>query len=77
MGQGPTELAVGEGGGCLDVFASVYHFAFSPFLGDSLMLTEILSQGPLDLKQPTKCCLFSYSSYNTIRDAGVCKTKIA
>ena len=44
VGQGPTALAVGEGGGCLDVFASVYHFAFSPFLGDGLMLTEILSQ---------------------------------
>ena len=75
MGQGPTALAEGEG--CLDVFASVYHFAFSPFLRDGLMSTEILSQGLLDLKQPTKCCLFSYSSYNTIRNAGVCKAKIA
>ena len=25
--QGPTALAVGAGGGCLDVFAPVYHFS--------------------------------------------------
>ena len=27
-GQGPTALAVGAGGGCLDIFSLVYHFSF-------------------------------------------------
>ena len=26
--QGPTALAVGAGGGCLDIFTLVYHFSF-------------------------------------------------
>ena len=35
VGQGPTALAVGAGGGCLDIFSLVYHFYFlSPSLGD-------------------------------------------
>ena len=28
VGQGPTVLAVGAGGGCLDIFSLVYHFYF-------------------------------------------------
>ena len=28
VGQGPTALAVGAGGGCLDIFSFVYHFSF-------------------------------------------------
>ena len=27
VGQGPTTLAVGAGGGCLDIFSLVYHFS--------------------------------------------------
>ena len=35
VGQGPIALAVGAGGGCLDVFSLVYLFSFlSPSLGD-------------------------------------------
>ena len=35
VGQGPTALAVGAGGGCLDVFALVCPFSsFSLSLGD-------------------------------------------
>ena len=37
VGQGPTALAVGAGGGCLDIFTLIYPF-FPPFslsLGDS------------------------------------------
>ena len=39
-GQGPPALAVGAGGGCLDIFTLIYHFSFSPCslslsLGDS------------------------------------------
>ena len=29
IGQGPAALAVGGGGGCLDIFIPVYHFSFS------------------------------------------------
>ena len=33
--QGPIALAVGAGGGCLDILSLVYHFSFlSPSLGD-------------------------------------------
>ena len=33
VGQGHTALAVGAGGGCLDIFTLVYHFSFlSPSL---------------------------------------------
>ena len=28
VGQGPTALAVGAGGGCLDILSLVYHFSF-------------------------------------------------
>ena len=28
VGQGPTALAVGAGGGCLDIFSLAYHFSF-------------------------------------------------
>ena len=35
VGQGPIALAVGAGGGCLDIFSLVYLFSFlSPSLGD-------------------------------------------
>ena len=36
IGQGPIALAVGAGGGCLDIFSLVYHF---PFLSPSLWET--------------------------------------
>ena len=28
VGQGPTALTVGAGGGCLEIFTLVYHFSF-------------------------------------------------
>ena len=39
VGQGPTALAVGAGGGCLDIFTLIY--------------PGILSQRALNPKQPT------------------------
>ena len=55
VGQGPTALTVGAGGGCLDIFTLIY--PFSPF---SLSLWETARyrlqyclKGPLNLK-PTK-----------------------
>ena len=43
VGQGPTALAVGAGGGCLDFFLS-FLFSVSLSLGDGPISTEILSQ---------------------------------
>ena len=33
VGQGPTALAVGAGGGCLDIFTLDYPFFFLPLFG--------------------------------------------
>ena len=40
VGQGPPALAVGAGGGCLDIFTLIYHFSFSP-LSPSLWETAL------------------------------------
>ena len=57
VGQGPIALAIGAGGGCLDIFSLVYHFSF---LSLSLSLWEMARyrlkyclKGPLSPKQPT------------------------
>ena len=55
VGQGPTALAVGAGGGCLDIFSLVYHFYF---LSPSLLETtryrlKYCLKGPLSPNQPT------------------------
>ena len=33
VGQGPTALAVGAGGGCLDIFTLIYPLLFLPLFG--------------------------------------------
>ena len=55
VGQGPTSLAVGAGGGCLDIFTLIY-----PLSSFSLSLWETARyrlkyclKGPLNPKQPT------------------------
>ena len=57
VGQGPIVLAVGAGGGCLDI---IHHlsllFSFSLSLGDAPISTKILSQRvikPKTTNQPT------------------------
>ena len=36
VGQGPTALAAGAGGGCLDIFTLIYHFSpLFPSLSDT------------------------------------------
>ena len=55
VGQGPTALAMGAGGGCLDIFTLFYHFSFlSPSLWETARnrLKNCL-KGPLSQKQPT------------------------
>ena len=45
VGQGPIALAVGAGGGGLDISTLIYPFSsFSLSLGDDPIWTEILSQ---------------------------------
>ena len=53
VGQGPTALAVGAGGGCLDIFSVVYHFSFlSPSLWETARYRlKYCLKGPLSPKQ--------------------------
>ena len=55
VGQGPTALAVGVGGGCLDIFSLVCHFSFlSPSLWETARYgLKYCLKGPLSPKQPT------------------------
>ena len=55
VGQGPTALAVGAGGGCLDIFTLIYPFSpLSPsFLETARYKLKYCLKGPLNPKQPT------------------------
>ena len=55
VGQGPTALAVGAGGGCLDIFILIYpFFLLSPFLSETARYRlKYCFKGPLNTKQPT------------------------
>ena len=59
----PTTLAVGAGGGCLDIFTLIYPFLSSLSLGDGPIYTEILSQRAVKPKtnQPTNPLTDSFS----------------
>ena len=54
-GQGPTALAVGAGGGCLDIFTLIYPFTpLSPSLWKTARYRlKYCLKGPLNPKQPT------------------------
>ena len=54
VGQGPNALAVDAGGGCLGVFALIYHFSLlSPSLwGTVRYRLKYCLKGPLSPKQP-------------------------
>ena len=56
VGQGPIVLAVGAGGGCLDIFSLIYHFSFlTPSLWETARYRlKYCLKGPLSPKQPTK-----------------------
>ena len=49
VGQGPTALAVGAGGGCLDIFILLYLFSpLSPSLWETALYTlKYCLKGPL------------------------------
>ena len=55
VGQGPVALAVGAGGGCLDIFSLICLFSFlSPSLWETARYRlKYCLKGPLNPKQPT------------------------
>ena len=55
VGQGPTALPVGAGGGCLDIFTLIYLFSpLSPSLWETARYRlKYCLKGPLNPKQPT------------------------
>ena len=55
VGQGPTALAVGAGGSCLDIFTLLYPFSsLSPSLWRTARCRlKYCLEGPLNPKQPT------------------------
>ena len=55
VGQGPTALAVGAGGGCLDIFTLLYPFSpLSPSLWETARYRlKYCLKGLLNPKQPT------------------------
>ena len=68
VGQGPTVLAVGAGGGCLDIFTLIYPFSpLSPSLWEMARYRlKYCLRGPLNPKQPTN----QNPSYKTEIDFG-------
>ena len=55
VGQGPVVLAIGAGGGCLDIFSVMYHLSFLiPSLWETARYRlKYCLKGTLSLKQPT------------------------
>ena len=80
VGQGPTALAVGAGGGCLDIFSLVYQFSLlSPSLRETARYRlKYCLKGPLSPKQPTnqqqqnQCLLFPHG-FGRITNFGTSK----
>ena len=64
VGQGPTVLAVGAGGGCLDIFTLIYLYSpLSPSLWETARYRlKYCLKGPLNPKQPTNQLPGSYIS---------------
>ena len=62
VGQGPTALTVGAGGGCLDIFTLLYPFSpLSPSLWDTARYRlKYCLKGPLNPKQPTYRYIMKY-----------------
>ena len=55
VGQGPTALAVGAGGGCLDISTFIYPFSslFPSLWKTARYRLKYCLKGPLNPKQPT------------------------
>ena len=66
VGQEPTALAVGVGGGCLAIFILIYPFSpLSPSLWETARYRLCL-KGLLNPKQPTNQCSPQIDKDNTI-----------
>ena len=63
VGQGPTALAVGAGGGCLGIFTLIYPFSpLSPSLWETARYRlKYCLKEPLNPKQPTNQMLQNFS----------------
>ena len=70
VGQGPTVLAVGAGGGCLDIFTLSYPFSpLSPSLWETARYRlKFCLKGPLNPKQPTNQPFRQYFSLYRSRE---------
>ena len=53
VGQWPTSLAVGTGGGCLEIVSLVFHFSFLSLWETERYRLKYCLIGPLSPKQPT------------------------
>ena len=78
VGQGPTALAVGAGGGCLHIFTLTYPFyPLSPSLWETARYRlKYCLKGPLNPKQPTNQIGFNgplrqyFSLYRAVSQGG-------
>ena len=71
VGQGPTALVVGAGGGCLDIFTLIYLFSsLSPSLWETARYRlKYCLKGSLNPKQPTNNCPdVQTGSYKIVND---------
>ena len=71
VGQGPTVLAVGAGGGCLDIFILIYPFSpLSPCLWETARYRlKYCLKGPLNPNQPTNQHRIASTTELVIKDA--------
>ena len=68
VGQGPTALAVGAGGGCLDIFTLIYPFSpLPPSLWETARYRlKYCLKGPLTINQPTTLPLFFFKNKSDV-----------
>ena len=73
VGQGPSVLAVGAGGGCLDIFFSRLSFLFlSPFLWETARYRlKYCPKGLLNPKQPTNQIQRSFRKFIQNKDSKI------
>ena len=69
VGQGPTALAVGAGGGCLDIFTLIYpFFPLSPSLWETARYRlKYCLKGPLNPKSTNQQLTVHYTFTTNIR----------
>ena len=79
VGQGPAALAVGAGGGCLDIFNLIYpFFPLSPSLWETARYRlKYCLKGPLNPKLPTNQHQFVWDVSVPVADNIVSINKLA